>query len=140
MDIRQIVDGFAVAPQVEPGDMAELAALGYTTVICNRPDIEVPPGLSSATIRAAAEANGLRFVDNPVSMPSLDSDTVSRQADAAAGGPALAYCASGTRSAVVWALSQAGRRPTEEILEAIARAGYPFEGLRSEIDRLADGF
>jgi sulfide:quinone oxidoreductase len=41
-DIRQVTPNFAVAPQIEVEDFATLAALGYRTVIDNRPDGESP--------------------------------------------------------------------------------------------------
>jgi uncharacterized protein (TIGR01244 family) len=63
---KQIVDGYAVTPQLEPADMAALAENGVTTVICNRPDAENPPGLQAAAMQQAAEAAGLAFVFNPV--------------------------------------------------------------------------
>ena len=66
MDIRQITPDFAVAAQIEPDDMATLAAAGFKTVINNRPDDEVPTELHSDIMRIAAEAAGLAYVVNPV--------------------------------------------------------------------------
>ena len=48
MDLRQIVDGYAVTPQIEPSDVAILAAQGVKTLICNRPDMENPAPLQAA--------------------------------------------------------------------------------------------
>jgi uncharacterized protein (TIGR01244 family) len=138
MDLRPLDEITAVAPQLEPGDMAALARDGVAVVICNRPDVEVPPPLQAAAMRAAAEAAGLAFVENPVAMPGVTEATVAAQAEAVAGpGRAVAYCASGTRSAVLWALAMAGSRPTDDILVATARAGYDLEGLRPQLDALA---
>lgn len=139
MDLRQITDTYSVAPQLEPADMAELAAQGVTTVICNRPDAENPPPLQAAAMQAAAEAAGLSFVFNPVVGGQLTLDTVEEQADAidAAGGPVVAYCASGNRSTIVWALGQAGRMPTDEIIARGEAQGYQMEWLRPQIEALA---
>jgi len=49
----------------------------------------------------------------------------------------LAYCASGNRSSVVWALAHAGKRPTDELIAIPARFGYQLEGLRGQIEALA---
>ena len=54
-----------------------------------------------------------------------------------AKGPVLAYCRSGTRCTVIWALGQAGRMPTEEILQTAARAGYQLDGMRPALEYLA---
>ena len=139
MDIRPLSDGYAVSPQITPEDVPAIAAAGYTTVICNRPDPENPPDLAAEQLRAAVEAAGLTFVDNPFNAMTLAPDHVQAQAAAmeAAAGPVLAYCASGNRSSVVWALSQAGRQPADDLIGAAARHGYQLEGLRSQIEALA---
>jgi uncharacterized protein (TIGR01244 family) len=141
LDIRVISDRYAVAPQIEPNDIPALKEAGYRTVICNRPDAEVPAELSAEVLRIATEAAGLRFIENPVDNGGMSMDHVSRQAAALAGseGKTMAYCASGTRSAVVWAFSSAGEIPTDDILGALTKAGYPMDGLRAQLDSLAAG-
>jgi uncharacterized protein (TIGR01244 family) len=141
MDIRRITPGYAVSPQIAPEDVAAIAAAGFTTIICNRPDHEVGPELQADAIRAAAEAAGLAFVPNPVENGAMTMDMVTGQGDAiaAAPGPVFAYCRSGTRSSIVWALSRAGQEPTDAILQAAAAAGYDLAGLRGQIEALAAG-
>lgn len=138
MDLRPLDDTTSVAPQLDPSDMAALAGDGVTTVICNRPDAEVPPSHRAAAMQEAAEAAGLAFVFNPVSMPAMTMEAIEEQAEAIDGadGRVVAYCASGTRSAVLWALASAGRMPTDQILAATAKAGYPLDNLRSQLDAL----
>jgi uncharacterized protein (TIGR01244 family) len=139
MDIRQITPDYAVSPQIAPEDVAAIKAAGITTVICNRPDGEIPPEVRSDRIRQAVEGAGLTFIDNPVIGGALTMHNVTAQGDAiaAASGPVLAYCASGNRSSVVWALSHAGTRPTDELIGLPARHGYQLESLRDQIEALA---
>lgn len=139
MDLRPITDTYSVAPQLSPDDMATLAASGVTTVICNRPDAENPPPLQAAAMQAAAEAAGLAFVFNPVVGGQLTMDNVEEQRDAidAADGPVVAYCASGNRSTVVWALGMAGEMPTDELIARGEKWGYQLEWLRPQIKALA---
>ena len=85
-------------------------------------------------MRISAEAAGLRFVDNQVTHQTMTPDRIQAQAEAMAEGPVLAYCASGTRCSVLWSLVQAGTLPTDEILQATARAGYDLSGLRPRLD------
>lgn len=139
MDIRRITPDYAVSPQIEPEDLPEIAAQGFRTVVCNRPDSENPMELSAEVIRIAAEAAGLRFVNNPVTHPTMTPERIATQAAAMAGGPTLAYCASGTRSSVLWSLAQAGKLSTDEIIGATAKAGYDLSGLRPRLDGLAQG-
>lgn len=141
MDIRQINDSYAVAPQIAPEDMAALAEAGFTTVLDNRPDNEVEPDLQSDAMRAAAEASGLRFIYNPVVNGGLTMDMVKAQGDAldTAEGKVFAYCRSGTRSAIVWALSRAGAEPADTLVDQAAKAGYDLSGMRGQIDALSKG-
>ncbi len=139
MEIRELVPGYAVSPQIEPTDMAALAAAGFRTVICNRPDAENPAERASAAMQAAATAAGMSFVFNPVTPGVMSEDNIRMQGEAIADadGPVFAYCASGNRSSVVWALSQAGQRPTDALIGAAAAWGYQLEPYRSRIDDLA---
>ncbi len=132
MDIRALTPTYAVSPQIEPEDLPAIKAAGYTTVIDNRPDGEIPPHLHGDAMRAAAEALGLTFVANPVIGGALTPENVAVQAAAieAAGGPVFAYCASGNRSSVVWALAHAGQMPADELIAIPARFGYQLEHLR----------
>ncbi|WP_445943378.1 TIGR01244 family sulfur transferase [Roseicyclus sp.] len=139
MDLRQITDSYSVAPQLAPTDMAALADAGFTTVICNRPDGENPGPLQAASMQAAAEAAGLHFVFNPVIGGQMTMDNVEEQRDAidAADGPVIAYCASGNRSTLVWALGQAGDLPTDEIITRGEAWGYQLAWLRPQLEALA---
>lgn len=139
MDIRPLTDRYAVSPQIAPEDVAAIAEAGYTTVVCNRPDGEIPPELRADMMRKAVEAAGLRFVLNPVVGGAISMENVQAQGAALrdSGGPVLAYCASGNRSSIVWALSQAGKRPTDELVAVPARYGYALEPFRTTIDQLA---
>lgn len=139
MDIRPLTDTYAVAPQLLPEEMAAAREAGYTTIICNRPDAEVSPEVCAEAMRVAAEAAGLTFVINPVISGAITMDNVTLQGETLrdATGPVLAYCASGNRSSVVWALAHAGKHPTDELIAVPARFGYNLEPFRPTIDQLA---
>ena len=139
MTLRPLTDSYAVAPQIAPSDLPAIKAAGYTTIIDNRPDGEIPPDLHAATMQKAAEALGLTFVINPIIGGALTMDNVAAQKAVidSAPGPILAYCASGNRSSIVWALALAGQRPTDELIAVPAQFGYQLEGLRGQIDALA---
>lgn len=139
MQIRQITEQYNVSPQINAEDAPDIKAAGITTVICNRPDVEVPPSHQADAIRAAVEAQGLRFEVLPITHQTMTPDRVAAQAAMIAGsdGPVLAYCASGTRSSILWALSQAGELSADDILTATARAGYDLSGLRPTLDAIA---
>ena len=139
MDTRRITDRYSVAPQIMAEDLAAIAAAGFTTVICNRPDTEVPDELRAARIGDAAAAAGLAFHDLPLTHDSMTPGRIAhqRRIGAEATGPILAYCASGTRCTVIWALGEAGHRDTDEILSMARAAGYDLAALRPQLEALA---
>ncbi|WP_337189608.1 TIGR01244 family sulfur transferase [Aurantiacibacter rhizosphaerae] len=99
MDTTQLTDGLSVSPQISPAEVSELAAAGYKSIICNRPDEEETGQPDFADIAAAATALGLSTRHIPV-----DAERpVEMQADAFAKalaelpGPVLAYCRTGNR-------------------------------------------
>lgn len=137
MDIRQITPDYAVSPQIDPEDLPAIKAAGFTRIIDNRPDGEIPPSHHTAIMQAAAEALGLEFVANPVIGGSITMDNVAEQGAALQGARVLAYCASGNRSSIVWALALAGQQPTDELVALPARHGYNMEIWRDQIEALA---
>lgn len=140
MDARVITPRYSVSPQISAEDLPAIAAAGYKMVICNRPDEEVPPSHQADTIRAAAEAAGLRFEALPLTHQTMTPENVAAQREfyESSEGPVLAYCASGTRSSVVWALGQASEMSVDDILQKTAAAGYQLDGLRPALDSLAN--
>ncbi len=139
MEIRALTDSYAVSPQIDPTDLSAIRAAGYTTIIDNRPDAEIPVELQTETMREAAEAAGLTFVVNHIVGGQLTQANVDaqRQAMDAAEGPVLAYCASGNRSSVVWALANAGQMPVDDLIGLPARHGYQLDHLRQTLENLS---
>ncbi len=134
MDIRHLTDNYAVSPQIEPEDVAALKAAGFVRVICNRPDGEIPAALCSAEMRKRVEAAGMEFVDNQIVPGNFSPEIVAAQARAMqADGPVFAYCASGNRCSVVWALTQAGKAPADQLIATAARFGYNLEPYRPRL-------
>ena len=140
MDPRQLTPTYSVSPQISVEDMPAIAAAGFKTVICNRPDTEVPPSHQAAAIGAAAREAGLDFEVLELTHQTMTPENIERQRDmiAASSGPVLAYCASGTRCSVIWALGQAGQMDTDDILRTTAAAGYQLDQLRPALDAARD--
>lgn len=139
MDIRQITPRYAVAPQINPEDIGAIAAAGFTTIICNRPDAEVPPSHQADAMAEAAAQAGVAFHRLPLTHQTMTPERITTQREiiAASEGPVLAYCASGTRSSVAWSLGQAGLMPVADILQATTQAGYDLSGLQPQLVALA---
>ncbi|MEL7166300.1 MAG: TIGR01244 family sulfur transferase [Pseudomonadota bacterium] len=136
MDMRQITPTYFVAPQLDPADMTAAAKAGITTIICNRPDEEIPPSHHAATMADAAANAGLEFHALPLTNQTMTPDNVARHTRiiAEARGPVLAYCASGTRSTVAWSLGAAATMGVDAVLEAAAAGGYDLSPLRPTLE------
>ncbi|MCB9942292.1 MAG: TIGR01244 family phosphatase [Geminicoccaceae bacterium] len=131
MQLKQIDDRISVSAQIMERDLAELADRGFRSVICNRPDGETgdQPNfdeIARAAKEAGVEARYLPVVSGKVS----DEDARSfGRLMSELPGPILAYCRTGTRSATLWSLSQAGKLPMSDILSKTAAAGYDMKGV-----------
>lgn len=139
MDIRQVTESFSVSPQIAPADVAALRDRGFTLLINNRPDGEEVGQPSGQEIEAAAKAAGMGYRAIPVAggFPERQVAEMAR-AIADADGPVFAFCRSGTRSTLLWALSQAARgKDPETIAAAAAGAGYDLAPVRPAMEQLA---
>ena len=128
--MRQLDSTTFVSGQIAP---EQIAALGVTAIVNNRPDGEEPGQPTSEAIGAAAKAAGIAYHHIPVS-GGISLPQVAQMADALAGssGPVLAFCRSGTRSTYLWALARAKLGDDAETLfEQAAAAGYDLSPMRA---------
>ena len=141
MELRQVTPRYFVSPQIAVEDVQTLAQGGFTHVICNRPDAEVPPSHQADAIGAAVEAAGMTFVVNPLTHDTMTPDRIALQRATLEGttGNVLAYCASGTRSTVAWSLGHAADLGADTVLAAAAEAGYDLGALRPRLEMAASG-
>jgi len=137
MAYKKLTDDLSVsAQQLQPEEIAQVAALGFKSIIANRPDGEAAGQPSFSEIEREAKAHGLSARYVPIAGGATDADAAAFGAALAElPKPVLAYCRSGTRSTMLWALSEAGRLPVEDILSKAADAGYDMSGLANRIAR-----
>ena len=143
-DFRSLSGSVFASPQITASDLAEAKALGVTAVVNNRPDGEDSGQPTSAQIASEAEALGLSYTHIPITHSGFSVSQVDGMAallegtGGDKGGKLLAYCRSGTRSTLLWALAEAKRgRAPDEIAEAAANAGYDIGPIRAMVDALA---
>ncbi|GAB4141174.1 MAG: bifunctional protein tyrosine phosphatase family protein/NAD(P)/FAD-dependent oxidoreductase [Sphingomonadales bacterium] len=135
MDIRKLTPFLSVSPQISESDLALASAQGFKSIISNRPDGEEVGQPSAAAMAEAAARNGLGFRHVPVVSGQVTQDNVAAFAAALneMEGPVLAFCRTGTRSATLWALTQAGKHDADAILRTAKDAGYDLSGLRPRL-------
>ena len=137
MEIRQVDETFAVAPQFQPEDMPQIAKRGFVAIICNRPDGEEPGQPDAATMRKAAEDAGLAFHHLPITGGQFTEPSIAafRAVRWGTEGPILAYCRTGTRSISLEMLANPRTLSAAERLQRAQAAGYDLTGLQ---DRLGE--
>jgi len=66
MNIKELTENISVSAQIKHSDIADLAKLGFKTVINNRPDREVPFQPRTKTLAARAKKVGITYLYLPV--------------------------------------------------------------------------
>ena len=139
MTPKTIDQTLSVSEQIKAEDLPAIAAAGFKSIICNRPDGEGADQPVFAEIEAAAKASGLTVRYQPIVSGKVTDE------DAADFGnlmdslpkPIFAYCRTGTRSTTLWSLSEGARgRSLPDILAKAKAAGYDMAGV---VRRIANG-
>jgi uncharacterized protein (TIGR01244 family) len=136
---RSLTGTISVAPQISLEDVAEAAQQGVKLIVNNRPEGESDDQVPGGEIEAAARAAGMDYVAIPVTHAGFSEPQVKAMAEALEGaqGPVLAYCRSGTRSTLLWALAEASQGGDPDALTNMAaKAGYDVSPIRPLMDML----
>lgn len=137
--LSKLEDKLYVAAQLQHGHFQHLKEMGVTTIINNRPDGERGVYIGDAEMKALAEQHGMDYHFVPVNPMALTMDAVQAFAKAVDGskGAAVAYCASGRRSATMWALVRAGQLSADEIISTSASQGHDLSQMRPLLMQMA---
>lgn len=109
LPLQPLTPDICVAPQLQPAAMAEAAAMGFKSVVNNRPDFEHGPDQpTSAEIQAAAEAAGLAYRHLPVAGGYQSPEEIAAFAQLLQDlpRPLLVFCRSGARSTRLYVQAQ----------------------------------
>jgi uncharacterized protein (TIGR01244 family) len=121
--IRQLDDRTLVSGQIAPNEVAGLAEQGITVLVNNRPDGEEPGQPFAGDIEEAAAAAGIayRFVPIIRGIGPADIEAMREAGD----GKLLAFCRSGSRSALTLALALRQEGVAREDIERkVTDAGF----------------
>jgi uncharacterized protein (TIGR01244 family) len=138
MEPRRLTDQFSAAPQITVADVTAAKAAGFGFIVNNRPEGESADQTSGDDIEAACLEAGLGYCAIPVDHTGFSAEQVAAlSALMVSPRPILAYCRSGTRSTMLWALASASRgdAPDHLIDQALA-AGYDVRALRPAMEQL----
>ena len=138
MKSQMLTPDLSVMPQVSETDIAELSRRGFKSIISNRPDGEAPDQPAWTVIAAAARSHGLEARHIPVVASQIDDDDVSAFAAALRDlpTPIAAFCRTGTRAALLWALANKDSQSADERIRIAAKEGFDLEPFRARIEQL----
>jgi uncharacterized protein (TIGR01244 family) len=124
---RQLDDRTLVNGQIAPEDIPALKEAGVTLIVNNRPDGEDAGQPESDDIEAAARAAGIDYRHVPIArgMGPSDIEAMREAMHAAGDGKMFAFCRSGNRSTLAWAVARSEDGvPTEELHRLANQAGF----------------
>lgn len=105
---RQLDERTLVSGQIKPEDVPALKQLGVTLIVNNRPDFEDIGQPEGDDIEAAAKAAGIDYRHVPIArgMGPSDIESMREAINSVREGKLLAFCRSGNRSALAWAVAR----------------------------------
>lgn len=138
-NFKTLSENVLASEQISIADIAAAKAAGVAVIVNNRPDGEDLSAPQSKDVEAEAGAIGLRYVPIPIGNSGFSAAQVDAMIEVlqSSEGKVLAYCRSGTRSTLLWALSSAkmGVDPGA-IAQAAIAAGYDVSPVRPMMDML----
>jgi len=129
--IKKISDQLSVADQITKNNVTDIIKAGFKSIICNRPDGEVPgqpafKDIEQAAIKANLPIRYLPAVSGAVT-PQLGQEFGKMLEELPK--PVLAYCRSGMRCTTLWALSNAKTMDRASLVQIAANAGYDISAI-----------
>ncbi len=125
--IRQLDERTLVSGQIAPHEVAGLAEQGVTMLVNNRPDGEETGQPLAGEIEQAAAAAGIcyRFVPIIRGIGPADVEEMQKALRERGEGKLLAFCRSGTRSALACALANREEGASaEQVVQSLNQAGF----------------
>lgn len=124
---RQLDEKTLINGQIGPEDVPALKQMGVTLIINNRPDGEDVGQPAGDEIEAAAKAAGIDYRHVPIArgMGPSDVEAMREALHATGEGKMFAFCRSGNRSALAWAVAKSEDGVSREELNRCANeAGF----------------
>ena len=144
MDIKVVTDSLAVADQITAADLLTLKNAGYGTIICNRPNGEAPEQPAADELASRATELGLAWHWLPITQGQFTDAEIAQFAELLQQAErnnesVLAFCRTGTRSITLWALAQAAKVSSAQLVQQASAAGYDLSGLAPRLQATYQG-
>lgn len=130
-NFKKVTENFSVSPQITVDDVVKISALGFKSIMCNRPDGESVEQVTFDTIKQKAEELGMTCVHLPVPTAKVNDKEISdfKVELELLPKPTLAYCRTGTRSITLWSMGAYPQYSYDKILRLGQNAGYDLAGV-----------
>jgi len=136
--MRELPGDVFVTGQLLSAQMQALAEQGVMGFINNRPDMEAPIQPTSEELEGAAQNIGVDYHYIPMAgglTPGLIEASVTAFRNMPR--PIVAFCASGMRSAALWAFAHVEELGVDGVMDAIQGAGFNLVQIRQPLTQYA---
>lgn len=136
--MKELPGDVFVTGQLLAVQMQALAEQGVMSFINNRPDMEGPMQPLSEELEKAAQELGVDYHHIPMAgglTPGLLE--ASQTAFDNLPRPIVAFCASGMRSAALWAFAHVDKLGVDGVMNGVSAAGYNLEQIRGPLEARA---
>ena len=124
---RQLDEKTLVAGQIRPEDVPALKDWGVTLIVNNRPDFEDAGQPEGDDIEAAAKEAGIDYRHVPIArgLGPSDIEAMREAINSVGDGKLFAFCRSGNRSTLAWAVARSEDGvPSAELNRMANEAGF----------------
>jgi sulfide:quinone oxidoreductase len=129
--MKELPGDVFITGQLLAAQMQALSEQGVMSFINNRPDMEAPIQPRSEELEQAAQTLSVDYFHIPMAgglTPGLIEASVTAFQNAPR--PIVAFCASGMRSAVLWAFAHVDTLGVDGVMGALAEIGFNLEQIR----------
>jgi len=138
--MKELPGDVFVTGQLLAAQMQALSEQGVMSFINNRPDMEAPIQPSGQELETTAQSLGVDYLHIPMSSgltPGIIEASVT--AYKSMPRPIVAFCASGMRSAVLWAFAHVDQMGVDNVMDALSKVGFDLEQIRLPLTQYQEG-
>jgi len=136
--VRELPGEVYVTGQLDEAQIQALSEQGIKSFVNNRPDMEGHEQPRADALAQIAQDAGAAYFFIPMAgglTPGIIEASVTAYTNAPR--PIVTFCASGMRSAALWAFAHVKELGVEPVMEALSGAGYNLEQIRSPLTQYA---
>jgi len=137
--VKELPGDVFITGQLLAAQMQALSEQGVMGFINNRPDMEAPVQPRSDELEQMAQTLGVDYFHIPMAgglSPGLIEASVTAYKNMPR--PIVAFCASGMRSAALWAFAHVDKLGVDATMQAISDIGFNLEQIRGPLTQYAE--